>query len=115
MLISLVFIIEGVIMILAPKKVIKWATSLLEMKDLQRLGLAPLVAGIILLFSASSSAVGWLVVLLGLALIAKAVYIFLTPAAKIKSHPWLSLSDNNYRAFGIVALVLGVILFISRL
>ena len=114
LLMSLVFIIEGVALILAPKKVLKIADNLLKKEEPRYLGLVPLFVGIFFIFSASSSALGWLIVLLGLTGIGKAVYIFLTPAAKIKAHPWLNLTDNNYRAIGILVLTLGVLVFISR-
>lgn len=114
LLISLVLIVKGVMLILAPKKVVRFANELLKSKEPRLLGLIPLFIGILLLFSVSSSMVGWLIVLLGLAEIGKAIYVFLTPIQKIKSHPWLSLSDNNYRVMGIIVLVLGVIIFISR-
>ncbi|MFA5039196.1 MAG: hypothetical protein WC732_05910 [Candidatus Omnitrophota bacterium] len=116
LLVSLFFIIAGVLLILTPKKVIKAVLKMLDKPgDRRLLGLVPLIVGIMLLFAASRSAVGWLIVLLGLAGIAKAVYIFLTPMAKIKALRWFSLTDNAYRVNGIIILVLGVIVFISRI
>ena len=116
LLVSLLFMVEGVLLILTPKKFIKFATDLLtKTKEPRLLGLIPLFIGILLLLSVSSSVLGWLIVLLGLAGIAKAVYLFLTPVQKIKSHPWLNFSDNGYRAVGILVLILGVIIFISRI
>jgi len=115
LLVSLLFIIEGIIMILAPKKLMKLAHRMLAVKEPRLMGLIPLFVGIFLIFCASASAVPWLIVLLGLAGIAKAVYVFLTPVAKIKAHPWMNLPDNNYRALGIVVLIFGVLIFISRI
>ncbi len=114
LLISIILIIKGVMLILAPKKVVKFANDMLKAKDTRLLGLIPLFIGILLLFSASASAVGWLIVLLGLAEIGKAVYVFKTPVAKIKAHWWFNLADNGQRALGILVLILGVIVFISR-
>jgi uncharacterized protein YjeT (DUF2065 family) len=114
-LISLVLIVKGVMMIMSPKKVVKFADDILKAKNLRAWGVLPLVIGILLLFSASASALAWLIVLLGLAEIAKSVYIFLTPLAKIRSHWWFNLSDNGHRALGILVLILGVIIFISRI
>lgn len=114
-LVSLLFIIKGVAAILVPKKLLKFALSFLKNENYKIFGLVPLFVGILLLFAASSSALGWLIALLGLAGIAKAVYIFLTPLQKIKASKWLNLSDNEYRALGILILILGVIIFISRL
>lgn len=113
-LISLVLIIKGVVMIMAPKRIIKLANDLLKSKEPRAWGVIPLCVGIFLLFSASASVLGWLIIFLGLAEIGKALYLFLTPVSKIKSHWFFSLSDNGYRALGILVLILGVIIFISR-
>ena len=115
LLISLALIIEGVALILTPKKVLKIASNLLNKGEPRYLGLCPLFIGIFLILSTSASALGWLIVLLGLASIGKAVYIFMTPIAKIKAHPWFNLADNSYRAMGILVLILGVLVFISRI
>jgi uncharacterized protein YjeT (DUF2065 family) len=115
LLISIVLIVKGVALILAPKKVLKIASNFLDKAEPRTLGIIPLIVGIFLLLSTSASVLGWLIVLLGLAEIGKAVYTLSTPLAKIKAHPWLNLSDNNYRAIGILVLVLGVIVFISRI
>lgn len=115
LLISLILIITGVMLILVPKKVVKAILKVLDKpQDGRLLGLVPLIVGIMLLFAARASAVAWLIVLLGLAGIAKAVYIFLTPVSKIKTLRWFSLSDNAYRIHGIIVLVLGVMIFIAR-
>jgi uncharacterized protein YjeT (DUF2065 family) len=113
-LVGLIFVVEGVLMILAPKKIVKMVSDLLLRKNARAFGCAPLAVGILLLFSASSSALGWLVVFLGLAGIVKAIYTFLTPIQRVRSHWWFSLSDNGHRGLGILILILGVIVFISR-
>jgi len=114
LLVSILFIVEGIVLILSPKKMLKLANAILQAKEPRYLGLVPLFLGIFLLFSASHCAVPWLIVLLGLAGIGKAVYLFLTPIAKIKANRWLNLPDYNYRALGIVILIIGVLVFISR-
>lgn len=114
-LISFLLIIEGVIAILAPKKLMKFVLGFLKNDNSKVIAIVPLCVGILLLFSAASSALGWLIVLLGLAGITKAVYIFLTPIQKIRASKWLNFSDNEYRAIGILVLILGVLIFISRL
>ena len=111
-LVSLVFISEGVMLILSPKKLLKVAQKFLSVKEPRLLGLVPLFMGIFLLFSASASRAAWLIVLLGLGGIAKAVYVFLTPIATIKAHPWFQLPDSKYRAMGIIVLIVGVLIFI---
>lgn len=115
LLVSLALAVKGVAMILAPKKVVKLAVDLLTQKDPKTLAIMPLAVGVILLLARSASALGWLIVLLGLAEIVKAVYLFTNPVAKIKAHWWFNLSDNGHRAVGILVLMLGVILFVSRI
>ncbi|HQP91925.1 MAG TPA: hypothetical protein PLU24_04550 [Candidatus Omnitrophota bacterium] len=115
LLLSLLFIVKGVLLIMAPKKVLKFANYFFNSKEPKAWAIGPLVIGILLLFSVTSSILGWLIALLGIFEIAMAVYIFLTPMAKLKVHPWLNLSDNGNRAMGIFLLVLGVIIFISRI
>lgn len=112
--ISLALIVKGVVMIMSPRKVVKFAADILKAKDPRAWGIAPLTIGVLLLFSASASALSWLIILLALAEIAKAAYIFLTPVAKLRAHWWFGLSDNGHRALGILVLILGVIIFISR-
>ncbi len=115
-LVSVYLMIKGISLILVPKRCVKLAHDILaKTKEPKLLGVAPLLVGVFLLLSASSSVLGWLVVLLGLALVAKAVYIFRVSPARLKNSRWLSLPDNNYRVLGILALVLGIVLFIARL
>jgi uncharacterized protein YjeT (DUF2065 family) len=113
-LISVILMVEGIMIILSPKKMVKFVNELLKVKEPRLWGLLPLFVGILLLFSVSASVLGWLIILLGLAEIGKAIYVFLTPVAKIKSHRWFSLSDNAHRVLGILALILGVLIFVSR-
>jgi uncharacterized protein YjeT (DUF2065 family) len=115
LLIGIVLIVKGVAMILAPKKMMKFAISLLDKTEPKTFGIVALVIGILLLFSARASALGWLIVLLGLVEIMSSVYLLTMPIAKIKEHWWFKLSDNGLRALGILVLVLGVIIFVTRI
>lgn len=112
--IGLLLIVKGVAAIMAPKKFANFFLRLLSEKDPKNLALIPLCIGILLLFAASSSAAGWIVVLVALAEISKAVYLFITPAEKIKNARYFKSSDNSRRAIGIFMLILGVMIFISR-
>lgn len=113
-LIGLLLIVKGVVAIMSPKKFANFFLRLLNEKDPKSLALIPLGIGILLLFAASSSAVGWIVALVGLAEISKAVYLFITPPEKIKNAWCFKGSDNSRRAAGILMLILGVMIFISR-
>ena len=114
-LISILLAAKGIGLILWPKKMLKMAHDFLSIQEPRLWGIVAFFVGVLLVFAASHSILGWLIVLLGLAEIAKAVYIFLTPVAKIKSHWFFRLSDTGYRVCGILVLLLGVIVFISRI
>jgi len=114
LLVSLVLIVKGVSMILIPKKTMKFAAKMLKVKEPRLWAVAPLCVGILLLFAASNSVLGWLIVLLGLLEITKSVYIFLSPSGKLVQ--WCTnLKENSCRVWGIWALVLGIIIFITRI
>ena len=115
LLVGVVLIVKGVMMILSPKKIVKFVLDLLDKTEPKLFGVGALLVGILLLFARHASALGWLIVLLGLIEIAKAVYLLSTPVAKIKEHWWFKISDNNCRALGILVLVLGVIIFVTRI
>ncbi|MFH0877548.1 MAG: hypothetical protein V1863_04920 [Candidatus Omnitrophota bacterium] len=114
LLISLVIVAKGIGLILWPKKMMKVAHRFLNMKEPRIAAVIALFVGILLLLAVSRSILGWLIVLLGLAEVGAAVYIFMTPIAKIRNHRWWNLSDTNYRVLGILTLLLGVIIFVSR-
>jgi uncharacterized protein YjeT (DUF2065 family) len=114
MVISLVLIAQGSALILMPKRMIKLGGLFLRDKKTKMMSVFPLTLGILLLFASPLSGVPWLAVFLGLSGIAKGIYLFVTPLEKVKSHRWFKLSDNEHRAVGIFVLILGVILFISR-
>ena len=113
-LISLVLVVKGVCLILWPKKMLKMANDFLSVPEPRLWGAVAIAVGIVLLFAASYSILSWLIVLFGLAEIAGGIALFLIPMAKIKSHWFFKLSDTGYRIWGILVLVLGVIVFISR-
>jgi uncharacterized protein YjeT (DUF2065 family) len=114
LLVSLVLIIKGVSMILVPKKTMKFAAQMLKVKEPRLWGLSSLFVGILLLFAASHCILVWLIVLLGLMEISKAVYVFLSPPQML-FHWSSNLKENAYRVWGIWSLVLGVIIFITRI
>lgn len=115
LLFGLVMIIEGIVMILAPKKMMSFSKSVINIKDHRILGIVSLIVGILLLFSAGSSDISWLIVIFGLIALAKAVYVFVTPIEIIKSNKWFKLDDKGIRIIGIVTLVLGVVVFVKTI
>jgi hypothetical protein len=113
-LMSVLFMAKGVGLILWPKKMVKFGLSVLKDKEPKVLAALHFAIGLLFLFSASLSILGWLIVLLGLSQIVLSVFIFQTSLDKIKSHWIFGLSDTGYRLLGILVLLLGVVIFISR-
>ena len=113
-LVSVILMVKGVSMILIPKKTMKFTIQMLKVKEPRLWGVGPLIIGILFLFSASKCILSWLIVLLGIVEIIKAVYIFLAPAPFLM-HWATNLKENTCRIWGIWLLVLGVIIFVTRI
>ncbi|WP_419660156.1 uncharacterized protein Dvar_05030 [Desulfosarcina variabilis str. Montpellier] len=75
------------------------------------LALIPLIVGVLLLLSASSTNHGGFIALIGGLAIAKGLLIYFNPAGFFHTaSAWLvNLSDQGYRLIGIIALVLGTV------
>ncbi|MBL7179080.1 MAG: hypothetical protein ISS65_02575 [Desulfobacterales bacterium] len=78
--------------------------------DRRILSIVAFIAGIAFLFAASSSSVPWLIRLFGLMGILKGVYILVAPKNLYDQiNDWYldSFSDQTYRLWGIISLVIG--------
>lgn len=70
----------------------------------------PFIAGVLFLFSASASRHPWFIRLFGLIGIIKGIFIFVNPKGLYdKSVDWYldSLTDQTYRFYGIITIILG--------
>ena len=111
--IALIWIGSGAWMILyshESRKVLKqWVKNL----DRRIICTLPTVTGILLLFSASWSRQSWLIRLFGLLALLKGGFIFWNPNNlydKIIDWYLTSVSDQTYRFFGIITLILGMVI-----
>jgi uncharacterized protein YjeT (DUF2065 family) len=111
--IALIWIGSGAWMILyshESRKVFKqWVKNL----DRRIICTLPAVTGILLLFSASWSRQSWLIRLFGLLALLKGGFIFWNPNNlydKIIDWYLTSVSDQTYRFFGIITLILGMVI-----
>jgi len=111
--IALIWIGSGAWMILyshESRKVLKqWVKNL----DRRIICTLPAVIGILLLFSASWSRQSWLIRLFGLLALLKGGFIFWNPNNlydKIIDWYLTSVSDQTYRFFGIITLILGMVI-----
>lgn len=83
------------------------------MKNLKAMSFIPLIAGVLLIYSASSSRLPWFVNTIGLLALAKGLFFILAPEKKAKPLVdwWLEASLGIYRLWGLVALALGIFFF----
>lgn len=88
---------------------------LLRANNQKLLSIAAAVVGLLFILSASQvEAHRGFIVLLGILAIAKAVFIFLNPAGlweKLTAWYTETISDQTYRLFGIITLILGTAIF----
>lgn len=111
---SLVWIASGVCLVLYTAACRNVLANLLENVNAQVLGGLTLVAGVLLLLSATASQNFWFVVLLGGLALAKGVLFFINPRGlyeKIRRWYLQQADDQTYRMGGIILLVLGTAVF----
>lgn len=108
--ISLYFIAVGSCAILYTSEARNVMARMIKDVDRKMLSILAFIAGIAFLFAASASRVPWLIRLFGFMGILKGVYILVAPRNlydQINSWYLDSLSDQAYRLWGIIALILG--------
>ncbi len=113
-LIGAVWIAFGCCAILYTDEVRSLLRQWMEKINARLLAAGPAVVGLLLLFAGSASNHAWFVRLIGLAAIAKSVFIYLNPNNK-----WSALSDTivsavtnqTYRLTGIIFVIFGTALF----
>jgi len=105
--------IVGIFLLVAAAKAKKLYNRLLKGKNLKAISFIPLIAGILLVYSASSSNFPWFVNTIGLLALAKGLFFVFAPEKQAKSLVdwWLNASLGIYRLGGLVALALGIFFF----
>ena len=113
-LFSLLFIASGAGYILYTQQLREAMGNLLKESNEKIIAVLAAVLGLVLILSAGAARQSWFIVLLGIIAIAKGLIIFLNPRDLYKQgKQWFleEASDQTYRLFGIIALVLGTALF----
>lgn len=108
-------LIVGIMLILVPKTAKERFTKLLTIKDYRFIGFLSIFMGILFLFASRKSSMSVFVVLVGLASIAKGLFFAFASHDKAKFfiNWWLSMSDDRYRIWGIVSLIMGMLLVVA--
>lgn len=112
-LVSILFVAIGAVFILYTDWIRKSLRGVLEKKNIRLLSPIPLVFGILMIISAGWSEVFWLILLLGLIALAKGLYLLFSPRNQIDmviSWWFEKASDQLYRFWGLISLVLGIAL-----
>jgi hypothetical protein len=112
--ISVFWIASGACMVLYTPEFRNVIRSFLKSMDRRVLAVLPAVFGVLLMAAASVSRNAWFVRLLGVIGLAKGGFIFTNPKGYYDQMlDWYldQASDQTYRFFGIIALILGTALF----
>ena len=105
--------IAGIFLLVTAGKAKKLYNRLFKDKNLKAMSYIPLIAGVLLIYSASSSDLPWFVNTIGLLALAKGLFFIFAPNKKAKPLVdwWLNASLGIYRLGGLGALVLGIFFF----
>ena len=109
-LLAILWVAMGTLMIFAPEVLRKKLFAKLKELPLKKVGIIPLVIGILLLLAAIYKRYHLFIVLLGLLSIAKGIYCIVATEKMAKMQDWwLGAKKKVYRIFGIVIIILGFI------
>jgi uncharacterized protein YjeT (DUF2065 family) len=112
--ISMIWIVFGSFAILYTTQNRDMLRGFLEKANFKIIAIFPFTAGILLLLSSSASHYPWFIRLIGIFAIVKGAFIFSNPneiANKLNDWYLNSASDQTYRLFGIIAILLGSAVF----
>jgi len=107
---SILWIVAGTLMIFAPEMIRKKVIPKIKNLPLKKVGIIPIVIGVLIILSAQFNRHAFFVIILGILAIAKGV---LAIAATEQFAKWqnklLQAKMNTYRIMGVVMIVLGSI------
>jgi uncharacterized protein YjeT (DUF2065 family) len=112
-IISVLWIVFGSCAILYTASTRRSLKNVIQNFDLKIIAALPLITGLLLLFAASASHYPWFVRLIGLLVIIKGVFIGLNPNKMVDAvNQWYidTATDQSYRFFGIMFIILGTAL-----
>jgi uncharacterized protein YjeT (DUF2065 family) len=113
-LISLLWIAAGCYYILYTNATRDWIKQMLAKVPTKLFALFPVVVGLLLILAAPASSKVWFIRLLGALGVAKGAIAFFNPNGWWdKALDWYltNLSDQTMRLYGIIALILGTVIF----
>ena len=108
-LISIFWLIFGIIAIISPIKLSNFYKKLLT--NIKPLFILPLTCGILLLWAHPVSSLGILIKVVGILSLLKGIYILVCPMNVLSSTLsfWLSKPEPFWRVYGAIAVLLGVV------
>jgi hypothetical protein len=114
-IISALWLIAGTTAIIAPTGLKKIYSSLV--KPVRWLSILPIGAGLLFLWSAPASSLGWLIRTLGILGLIKGLFFLFVPMSAFRAtlNWWLNLSPIIYRIYGILILLLAGLVILSIL
>ena len=112
-LIGLLWIIGGIIGLVATKRAILALSNLLKNSRRQTLGLLSLIFGVLLMISSAAARESWFIFALGIIACFKGIMTVFMPEQKLKTviDWWLAAPEIVYKCGGIFLLVLGIVVF----
>jgi uncharacterized protein YjeT (DUF2065 family) len=109
-LLAILWVAMGTLMIFAPEILRKKLFAKLKELPLKKVGMVPLVIGVLLLLGSFYNSYTLFIILLGLLSVAKGLYCIFDPGKMEKLQEWwLGARKKIYRVYGIVMIVLGFI------
>jgi uncharacterized protein YjeT (DUF2065 family) len=110
-LLAILWVAIGTLMIFAPEVLRKKLFAKIKELPLKKVGIVPIVIGVLLLLAALYNTYRFLIVILGLLSIAKGIYCIVATEKMAKMQDWwLGAKKKVYRVYGIVVIVLGFII-----
>jgi len=107
---SILWIVAGTLLVFAPEVLRKQVFAKIKKLPMKKIGIIPIVIGILIILSAQFNRHTFFVIILGILGIAKGI---LAVAATEKSmqlmDKWLHAKMNTYRIMGVVTIILGSI------
>ncbi|MCK4389049.1 MAG: hypothetical protein KAV83_02270 [Desulfobacterales bacterium] len=108
--IGVFWIMLGTLMLFATRVMRQKYYDKFRTKDPRKLSPVPIIAGVLLLLSASSSSWVTFIVVLGLLSLSKGLFLLFGPREWLKkiSDWWFQATDKTHKAWGIIWTVLGI-------
>ena len=108
--IGVFWIMAGTLMLFATQVAREHYLNKLRTKDSRRWSPLPIILGVLLLLSASSSSQVTFIVILGLLSLAKGLLLLFVPRERLLKMTdwWFEASDRTYKALGAMIIVLGI-------